>query len=165
MANGFAFRKTARELTIPVSTLMVWAKEGVSPVPPERVAVAVTELKEILNAHIARALGIDPDNFPKVSYLEHARAVAILIEKACLLNGNATSILDVNQKSMSVHVGADGKPSGDLTRLQPGQLNDLLNLVDRLSGRKDVIFAPEPGDPDYDPGIDEPTEAVAGAAT
>lgn len=160
-ANDFAFRRTSRETGIPITTLRQWVKDGVAPVEPKLVAVAVDELKSILNAHITRALGMDPRDFPRASYLDHARAVAILIDKACVLAGNARDIVDVNAKTFNVHVGADGKPTGNLGQLPPGQLSNFLNIVDRLSGRKNVIFAPEPGDPDYDPGIDEPTPAEA----
>lgn len=163
LANDYALRQTARETGIPMTTLRNWAAEGVHPAPPALVAIAATELDSLLTGYIAEGVGINPREFPRLSFVDHCRALAMLVDKVCALRGNASTIVGFKGQMVNANIG-DGKPAGDPNVLSPGQMGTLMNIFHRMSGRTDTIFAPAPGEPGYDPGLDEPTEATPEAS-
>lgn len=99
-ANGGNIRKTARETGIPKSTLIAWRDS--TPSPPDEIRTQKrTELKDLIRSEldgIFAEMGVKRES---ASYKDLATAAGILLDKDALLNGDATSRVDVNLSTLT----------------------------------------------------------------
>lgn len=141
-ANGGNVDRTAKALGIPTHTLENWSK-GQNPVSPELGQQKKLDLGNELEQFVYRLVHhpiAEGSNLKDVGI-----AVGIACDKLLALKGMPNSI----QQTI------DSRPNViDPSKMTPAQLKALGAFIDEMSNDQSVQNNPEPGDPDYETGLD-----------
>jgi hypothetical protein len=99
-ANKGNVTKTARETGVPKSTLIAWRDNVHVPPSDELRTTKKLELADLIRAELGAIFDALPGKRGDASYKDVATAAGILIDKLALLQGDATSRVDVNVRNL-----------------------------------------------------------------
>lgn len=90
-----ALTKISRQLKVPKTTLTRWFTGQSNPPPPETVTIKKEVIIELIRGEIYRALNEMPKAIGDADYKELATAMAIMVDKLQLLEGNPTERTEI----------------------------------------------------------------------
>lgn len=140
-ANGGNVERTAKALDIPRKTLELW-RDGQNESPAELCHRKKIDLNDELERFVVRLVNhpiADDSNMKDIGI-----AVGIACDKLLALQGRPTII----QQSI------DSRPNViDPSKMTPAQRKALGAFLDEMSNDQTVQYDPQPGDPDYETGL------------
>lgn len=163
-ANGGNVDRTARVLGVPRKTLEMWQK-GQNEPPAELCQIKKREVMEGIESAIWKLVGVEIKDFSEINLRDWGIALGITVDKYLAIKGFPNNQNNPpNGVNVNVNLNANGQPlpTYDPRRLTPAEASQFAKLADRMRGQADVVYPPQPGDDDYDPGIEPP--AIANGA-
>lgn len=95
-----------------------------------------------------KLMGVSLDAVADLNIKDLGITLGIVVDKLMALKASAKA--DAQQP---VQEQKKEKSVLDVSKLYPHEQNNFFKYLDKMSGRTDVIYPPQPGDPDYDPGL------------
>ncbi|QEL15134.1 transposase [Limnoglobus roseus] len=155
-ANGGNVERTARALSIPAKTLEQWAKGSRNPVSAQLSGQKKLDLAEAMEQFAHNLMGVSLEKVKNLNIKDLGVTLGIVVDKLLVLNAH----MKAEQQEQNVKAKEE-EFHCDLSKLYPYELDMLHKIISKTTGNTQVIYPPQPGDPDYDPGL--PTDGLDGA--